>query len=100
MFFNLLTFLSFKLNFFHLFSLLRFFELQCQAFESSWVFLLEGLWNIILNDSSFVHNDNSISLLSKMNGIGHKNNGLSSFMQVSFEAIIENVLSNVRIKST
>jgi len=35
-----------------------------------------------------------------MNGISNKNNGLSSFLQVLFKTVIENVFTDIGIEGT
>ena len=62
--------------------------------------LIQELGNIVFNDASLLHDDDSISFVGEVDSVGHKHDCLAFFMQVRFEAVIEDVLADIRVKST
>ena len=62
--------------------------------------LFERLGDIIFDYSSLINHYDSISLLSKVDGIGDKNYSFTSFVQMFFERVIKNIFTYIRIQGT
>lgn len=61
--------------------------------------MMQTFRSIIFYDVSFIEDNNPIGFLCEVDGISDKDNGFIPLVKVGFEAVIEDILSYVGIKS-